>query len=111
MHLYIFSPAFLFCSDSSHLMRFQKAAALDAEEFSGINDEEMLAAVLEMSRREAELPGAAPLEDEPTSSPDTGFGDSDVHEVAYHADMLETDNKPPAGTGNCLKPERTESNI
>ncbi|XP_015232516.1 PREDICTED: ubiquitin carboxyl-terminal hydrolase 37 isoform X2 [Cyprinodon variegatus] len=85
--------------------RLEEAAALDAEEFSGINDEEMLAAVLEMSRREAELPEAAPLEDEPTSSPDTGFGDSDVHEVAYHADMLETDNKPPAGTDRTLKPE------
>ncbi|KAM4730868.1 ubiquitin carboxyl-terminal hydrolase 37 [Anableps anableps] len=66
-------------------------AAMDSAEFSGINDDEMLAAVLEMSRQEAGLPAAAPLEDEPTSSPDTGFGDSDVHDLAYHTELLETD--------------------
>ncbi|XP_054881582.1 ubiquitin carboxyl-terminal hydrolase 37-like isoform X1 [Poeciliopsis prolifica] len=72
------------------------AAAMDSTEFSGINDDEMLAAVLEMSRQEAGLPAAAPLEDEPTSSPDTGFGDSDVHDMAYHTELLETDSKQPA---------------
>ncbi|XP_023192973.1 ubiquitin carboxyl-terminal hydrolase 37 [Xiphophorus maculatus] len=72
------------------------AAAMDSTEFSGINDDEMLAAVLEMSRQEAGLPAAAPLEDEPTSSPDTGFGDSDVHDLAYHTELLETDSKQPA---------------
>uniref|UniRef100_A0A8C9VN37 Ubiquitin carboxyl-terminal hydrolase n=1 Tax=Scleropages formosus TaxID=113540 RepID=A0A8C9VN37_SCLFO len=44
-------------------------------EYNAINDDEMLAAVLEMSRQDATLSGAP--EDEPTSSPDTGFGDVD----------------------------------
>lgn len=70
---------------------------MDSTEFSGINDDEMLAAVLEMSRQEAGLPAAAPPEDEPTSSPDTGFGDSDVQDLAYHTELLETDSKQPAG--------------
>uniref|UniRef100_A0A8B9HX62 Ubiquitin carboxyl-terminal hydrolase n=1 Tax=Astyanax mexicanus TaxID=7994 RepID=A0A8B9HX62_ASTMX len=45
-------------------------------EFTGMNDDEMLAAVLEMSRQEAGVSG--PQDDEPTSSPDTGFGDADT---------------------------------
>uniref|UniRef100_A0A8C6VR04 Ubiquitin carboxyl-terminal hydrolase n=1 Tax=Nothobranchius furzeri TaxID=105023 RepID=A0A8C6VR04_NOTFU len=45
--------------------------------FDGINDDEMLAAVLELSPDDAGLSAPPTLEDEPTSSPDTGFGDSD----------------------------------
>lgn len=71
----------------------ERAAPLD--DFGGINDDEMLAAVLEMSRQEAGLTASTPLEDEPTSSPDTGFGDTDTHDLAYHADLLETDGKQP----------------
>ncbi|CAB1328389.1 unnamed protein product [Coregonus sp. 'balchen'] len=69
----------------------------DASDFNSINDEEMLAAVLEMSRQDAGLSCPAP-EDEPTSSPDTGFGDADpeAQERNYHADLLETDTKPSA---------------
>uniref|UniRef100_G3NDF4 Ubiquitin carboxyl-terminal hydrolase 37 n=1 Tax=Gasterosteus aculeatus aculeatus TaxID=481459 RepID=G3NDF4_GASAC len=64
--------------------------------FGGINDDEMLAAVLEMSRQEAGL-SAPPLpENEPSSSPDTGFGDTDAHDMAYHTDLLETESKPPS---------------
>ncbi|CAB1346722.1 unnamed protein product [Coregonus sp. 'balchen'] len=64
---------------------------------SDINDEEMLAVVLEMSRQDAGLSCPAP-EDEPTSSPDTGFGDADpdAQETNYHPDLLETDTKPSA---------------
>uniref|UniRef100_A0A8C9Z942 Ubiquitin carboxyl-terminal hydrolase n=1 Tax=Sander lucioperca TaxID=283035 RepID=A0A8C9Z942_SANLU len=65
-------------------------------DFSGINDDEMLAAVLEMSRQEAGLSAPPPMEDEPTSSPDTGFGDTDANDLAYHTDLLETDSKQPA---------------
>lgn len=57
----------------------------------------MLAAVLEMSRQEAGLTASTPLEDEATNSPDTGFGDTDTHDLAYHADLLETDSKQPTG--------------
>nr|XP_046218697.1 ubiquitin carboxyl-terminal hydrolase 37-like [Oncorhynchus gorbuscha]XP_046218698.1 ubiquitin carboxyl-terminal hydrolase 37-like [Oncorhynchus gorbuscha]XP_046218699.1 ubiquitin carboxyl-terminal hydrolase 37-like [Oncorhynchus gorbuscha] len=67
----------------------------DASDFNSINDEEMLAAVLEMSRQDAGLSCHAP-EDEPTSSPDTGFGDADAQEMNYRPDLLETDTKPSA---------------
>ncbi|KAM4558446.1 ubiquitin carboxyl-terminal hydrolase 37 isoform 2-T3 [Odontesthes bonariensis] len=74
----------------------ERGATMDSADFSGINDDEMLAAVLEMSRQEAALSAPATLEDEPTSSPDTGFGDSDVHDLAYRTDLVETDNKQSA---------------
>uniref|UniRef100_A0A9J7Y173 Ubiquitin carboxyl-terminal hydrolase n=1 Tax=Cyprinus carpio carpio TaxID=630221 RepID=A0A9J7Y173_CYPCA len=45
------------------------------EEKKLFNDDEMLAAVLEMSRHDTSLSGCP--DDEPTSSPDTGFGDGD----------------------------------
>uniref|UniRef100_A0A6Q2Y1U1 Ubiquitin carboxyl-terminal hydrolase n=1 Tax=Esox lucius TaxID=8010 RepID=A0A6Q2Y1U1_ESOLU len=66
----------------------------DAPDFNAINDEDMLAAVLEMSRQDAGLSCPAP-DDEPTSSPDTGFGDvdPDAQELNYHPDLLETDTK------------------
>uniref|UniRef100_A0A1A8KJI2 Ubiquitin carboxyl-terminal hydrolase n=2 Tax=Nothobranchius kuhntae TaxID=321403 RepID=A0A1A8KJI2_NOTKU len=72
----------------------EKAAVMDPAEFDGINDDEMLAAVLELSPDDAGLSAPPTLEDEPTSSPDTGFGDSDVHDLAYHTDLLETGKKP-----------------
>uniref|UniRef100_A0A8C7MAK3 Ubiquitin carboxyl-terminal hydrolase n=1 Tax=Oncorhynchus kisutch TaxID=8019 RepID=A0A8C7MAK3_ONCKI len=64
---------------------------------SDINDEAMLAVVLEMSCQDTGLSCPAP-EDEPTSSPDTGFGDTDpdTQEPNYHPDLLETDSKPSA---------------
>uniref|UniRef100_A0A8B9HZ47 Ubiquitin carboxyl-terminal hydrolase n=1 Tax=Astyanax mexicanus TaxID=7994 RepID=A0A8B9HZ47_ASTMX len=62
-------------------------------EFTGMNDDEMLAAVLEMSRQEAGVSG--PQDDEPTSSPDTGFGDADAQELTQHLDLLEGDK--PSG--------------
>ncbi|XP_029386445.1 ubiquitin carboxyl-terminal hydrolase 37 [Echeneis naucrates] len=74
----------------------ERGVTIDSADFSGINDEEMLAAVLEMSRQEAGLSAPPPMEDEPTSSPDTGFGDTDAHDLAYHTDLLETDSKKPA---------------
>ncbi|CAL8266200.1 unnamed protein product [Lota lota] len=67
-----------------------------ATEQTDFNDDEMLAAVLEMSRQEAALSAPPPMEDEPTSSPDTGFGDTDAHDLAYHTELLEADNKQPA---------------
>uniref|UniRef100_A0A8C8M8N8 Ubiquitin carboxyl-terminal hydrolase n=1 Tax=Oncorhynchus tshawytscha TaxID=74940 RepID=A0A8C8M8N8_ONCTS len=62
---------------------------------SDINDEAMLAVVLEMSCQDTGLSCPTP-EDEPTSSPDTGFGDADpdTQEPNYHPDLLETDSKP-----------------
>ncbi|XP_026151859.1 ubiquitin carboxyl-terminal hydrolase 37 isoform X2 [Mastacembelus armatus] len=87
-------------SDSEEELRrklcFQRAATLDPSDFGGINDDEMLAAVLEISRQEAGVPASPLLEDEPTSSPDTGFGDTDAHDLAYHTDLLEPESKQPA---------------
>uniref|UniRef100_A0A3P8S300 Ubiquitin carboxyl-terminal hydrolase n=1 Tax=Amphiprion percula TaxID=161767 RepID=A0A3P8S300_AMPPE len=74
----------------------ERGTTIDSADFGGINDDEMLAAVLEMSRQEAALSAPPPMEDEPTSSPDTGFGDTDAHDLAYHTDLLETDGKQPA---------------
>ncbi|XP_047456420.1 ubiquitin carboxyl-terminal hydrolase 37 isoform X2 [Mugil cephalus] len=88
--------------EDEHLEEQPRAAAVDPTEFCGLNDDEMLAAVLEMSRQEAGLSAPPPLEDEPTSSPDTGFGDTDAHDLAYHTDLLETDNKQPAGVLDSL---------
>uniref|UniRef100_A0A665W4I3 Ubiquitin carboxyl-terminal hydrolase n=1 Tax=Echeneis naucrates TaxID=173247 RepID=A0A665W4I3_ECHNA len=81
---------------SQSLNSSTRGVTIDSADFSGINDEEMLAAVLEMSRQEAGLSAPPPMEDEPTSSPDTGFGDTDAHDLAYHTDLLETDSKKPA---------------
>ncbi|XP_013873136.1 ubiquitin carboxyl-terminal hydrolase 37 isoform X2 [Austrofundulus limnaeus] len=74
--------------------RPEEGATLDPSEFSGINDDEMMAAVLEMSRQEAGLSAPPPLEDRPTSSPDTGFGDSDVQDPDSHTDLLDTEKQP-----------------
>ncbi|XP_061648252.1 ubiquitin carboxyl-terminal hydrolase 37 isoform X4 [Phyllopteryx taeniolatus] len=80
----------------------ERGVPMDPAEFSGINDEEMLEAVLELSRQEAGLTAPSPLNDEPTSSPDTGFGDTDAHELAYHTDLLDTDSKQPANVLDSL---------
>uniref|UniRef100_A0A9J8AV04 Ubiquitin carboxyl-terminal hydrolase n=1 Tax=Cyprinus carpio carpio TaxID=630221 RepID=A0A9J8AV04_CYPCA len=53
----------------------QHNAQVEHSEFNAVNDDEMLAAVLEMSRHDTSLSGCP--DDEPTSSPDTGFGDGD----------------------------------
>nr|XP_057938706.1 ubiquitin carboxyl-terminal hydrolase 37 [Doryrhamphus excisus]XP_057938707.1 ubiquitin carboxyl-terminal hydrolase 37 [Doryrhamphus excisus] len=71
----------------------ERGTSMDPPPFSGINDDEMLEAVLEISRQEAGI--SAPLEEEPTSSPDTGFGDTDAHDLAYHTELLDTDTKQP----------------
>ncbi|KAL2081526.1 hypothetical protein ACEWY4_023379 [Coilia grayii] len=60
----------------------------EQSDFGGISDDEMLAAVLEMSRQESLAP--APEED-PTSSPDTGFGDADGQDLTGHMDLMEAD--------------------
>lgn len=79
----------------------ERTAMMDSD--FNLNDDEMLAAVLEMSRQEAGLTGTGlsgagltGAEEEPTSSPDTGFGDTDVQDLVYHNELMETDNKPPA---------------
>ncbi|KAM3862486.1 ubiquitin carboxyl-terminal hydrolase 37 [Diretmus argenteus] len=74
----------------------ERGATMEPADFNGINDDEMLAAVLEMSHQEAALSAPPALEDGPTSSPDTGFGDADAHDLTYQTDLLDTDSKQPA---------------
>ncbi|KAM9365405.1 ubiquitin carboxyl-terminal hydrolase 37 isoform 2-T2 [Pholidichthys leucotaenia] len=71
----------------------ERGAALDPSDFGEVTDDDMLAAVLEMSRQEAELSAPLPLDDDPTSSPDTGFGDMDSHDLTYHTVLMETESK------------------
>lgn len=62
--------------------------------FNGINDEEILAAVLEVTREDTSM--SACHDDEPTNSPDTGFGDADSQDLTHHLDLLDGE-KQPAG--------------
>lgn len=81
--------------DSDDRPEERSVVVVESSDFSlnDVNDEEMLAAVLEMSRHEAGLP----LEEEPSSSPDTGFGDTEAaQDLVYHSDIMDTDNRPPA---------------
>ncbi|KAM9486231.1 ubiquitin carboxyl-terminal hydrolase 37 isoform 2-T2 [Clarias gariepinus] len=73
-------------TDDDRTEEVQQSSQMDQSEFTGMNDDEMLAAVLEMSRHDA-----GPNIDEPTSSPDTGFGDTDAQELTQHLDLLEGD--------------------
>uniref|UniRef100_A0A8C6TAC4 Ubiquitin carboxyl-terminal hydrolase n=1 Tax=Neogobius melanostomus TaxID=47308 RepID=A0A8C6TAC4_9GOBI len=81
--------------DSDERSEERTVVVVESSDFglNDVNDEEMLAAVLEMSRHEAGLP----LDEEPSSSPDTGFGDAEpAQDLVYHTDIMETDNRPPA---------------
>uniref|UniRef100_A0A9J8CZV1 Ubiquitin carboxyl-terminal hydrolase n=1 Tax=Cyprinus carpio carpio TaxID=630221 RepID=A0A9J8CZV1_CYPCA len=60
--------------------------------FNAVNDDEMLAAVLEMSRHDTSLSGCP--DDEPTSSPDTGFGDGDGQDLTHHLELLDAEKQP-----------------
>ncbi|XP_052004409.1 ubiquitin carboxyl-terminal hydrolase 37 [Xyrauchen texanus] len=59
-------------------------------EFNAINDDEMLAAVLEMSH---DTSLSACPDDEPNSSPDTGFGDADGQDLTPQLDLLDGDKQ------------------
>lgn len=73
-------------TDDDRTEELQQSSPMDQSEFTGMNDDEMLAAVLEMSRQDA-----GPSIDDPTSSPDTGFGDTDAQELTQHLELLEGD--------------------
>ncbi|XP_033877316.3 ubiquitin carboxyl-terminal hydrolase 37 isoform X1 [Acipenser ruthenus] len=63
-------------SEDDRTEKLPHSIQMEVSGFEGMNDEDVLAAVLEMSRQESALAGyPAPSEDEPTSSPDTGFGE------------------------------------
>ncbi|RMC18651.1 hypothetical protein DUI87_04547 [Hirundo rustica rustica] len=56
--------------------------------FDGMSEDELLAAVLEISKREASL-SLSHDEDKPTSSPDTGFGDDEIQELPENLEPME----------------------
>ncbi|KAF2978920.1 hypothetical protein EK904_008530 [Melospiza melodia maxima] len=56
--------------------------------FDGMSEDELLAAVLEISKREASL-SLSHDEDKPTSSPDTGFGDDEIQELPENLESME----------------------
>uniref|UniRef100_A0A672RCI7 Ubiquitin carboxyl-terminal hydrolase n=1 Tax=Sinocyclocheilus grahami TaxID=75366 RepID=A0A672RCI7_SINGR len=68
-------------SEEELVRKVQHNAQVEHSEFNTINDDEMLAAVLEMSRHDTSP------DDEPTSSPDTGFGDADGQDLTHHLDL------------------------
>uniref|UniRef100_A0A6I8RFJ0 Ubiquitin carboxyl-terminal hydrolase n=1 Tax=Xenopus tropicalis TaxID=8364 RepID=A0A6I8RFJ0_XENTR len=58
--------------------------------FDEMNDDELVAAVLEMSKKETSLSESHDDEDKLSSSPDTGFGgDDDVQEIAENHEPME----------------------
>ncbi|OBS76486.1 hypothetical protein A6R68_17067, partial [Neotoma lepida] len=64
---------------------------LENSGFDRMSEEEVLAAVLEISRREASPVLSHEDDDKPTSSPDTGFSEDDVQEMPENPDAMETE--------------------
>lgn len=62
--------------------------------FDGMNEDELFAAVLEISKKEASL-SLSHEEDKPTNSPDTGFGDDEMQELPENLEPMDTE-KPKA---------------
>ncbi|XP_042619161.1 ubiquitin carboxyl-terminal hydrolase 37-like isoform X1 [Cyprinus carpio] len=79
-------------SEDDRTEEVQHNAQVEHSEFNAINDDEMLAAVLEMSRHDTSLSGCP--DDEPTSSPDTGFGDADGQDLTHHLELLDGEKQP-----------------
>ncbi|XP_078184669.1 ubiquitin carboxyl-terminal hydrolase 37 isoform X5 [Callithrix jacchus] len=65
--------------------------------FDRMSEEELLAAVLEISKREASPSPSHEDDDKPTSSPDTGFAEDDIQEMPENPDTMETE-KPKTMT-------------
>ncbi|XP_069472945.1 ubiquitin carboxyl-terminal hydrolase 37 isoform X2 [Ambystoma mexicanum] len=75
----------------------QKPSGNTEPAYDGMSEEELLATVLEMSKRETSLSMGHDEEYKPTSSPDTGFGEDEVQDIADHAESLEAE-KPKSGS-------------
>ncbi|XP_074857604.1 ubiquitin carboxyl-terminal hydrolase 37 [Carettochelys insculpta] len=71
-----------------------KSSDLGNAGFDGMSEDELLAAVLEISKREASFSGSHD-EDKPTSSPDTGFGEDEMQELPEDMHSAEME-KPKA---------------
>ncbi|XP_044793728.1 ubiquitin carboxyl-terminal hydrolase 37 isoform X3 [Bubalus kerabau] len=64
---------------------------LENSGFDGMSEEELLAAVLEISKREASPSLSHEDDEKPTSSPDTGFAEDDIQEMPENPDSVETE--------------------
>uniref|UniRef100_A0A3Q2IK66 Ubiquitin carboxyl-terminal hydrolase 37 n=1 Tax=Equus caballus TaxID=9796 RepID=A0A3Q2IK66_HORSE len=64
---------------------------LENSGFDGMSEEELLAAVLEISKRESSPSLSHEDDDKPTSSPDTGFAEDDIQEMPENPDPVETE--------------------
>lgn len=62
-----------------------------------MSEEELLAAVLEISKRETSPSLSHEDDDKPTSSPDTGFAEDDIQEIPENPDSVEIE-KPKTVT-------------
>ena len=58
-----------------------------------MSEEELLAAVLEISKREASPSLSHEDDEKPTSSPDTGFAEDDIQEMPENPDSVETEKE------------------
>lgn len=90
------------------LFCLQQRTAIDSADFIGISDDKMLEAVLELSQEEAGALDQPPLEDEPTSSPDTGFGDTEAHDLASNTNLLEPDTRQSTGSVEVCLPRHMQ---
>ncbi|XP_048200716.1 ubiquitin carboxyl-terminal hydrolase 37 isoform X2 [Perognathus longimembris pacificus] len=70
---------------------------LENSGFDRMSEEELLAAVLEISKREASPTPSHDDDDKPTNSPDTGFAEDEVQELPENPDIVETE-KPKTVT-------------
>ncbi|XP_067843073.1 ubiquitin carboxyl-terminal hydrolase 37 isoform X2 [Heptranchias perlo] len=70
----------------------ERPAPVMDSSFDSMSEDELLAAVLEISKREASLPlGGDEEREKPTSSPDTGFGDDEAQESLEQPEATETE--------------------
>ncbi|XP_028847900.1 ubiquitin carboxyl-terminal hydrolase 37 [Denticeps clupeoides] len=78
-------------ADDERPEEVQQNVLVEQSDFNTVSDDDMLAAVLEMSRNDPELNGTS--EDKSTSSPDTGFGDTDGQDLTSHMDLMDGDRQ------------------
>ncbi|XP_060049876.1 ubiquitin carboxyl-terminal hydrolase 37 isoform X2 [Erinaceus europaeus] len=64
---------------------------LENSGFDGMSEEELLAAVLEISKRETSPSLSHDDDDKPTSSPDTGFAEDDIQEMPENPEPMDID--------------------
>ncbi|XP_070314736.1 ubiquitin carboxyl-terminal hydrolase 37 isoform X3 [Odocoileus virginianus] len=77
--------------DSKSCRMEPEKSELEHSGFDGMSEEELLAAVLEISKREASPSLSHEDDDKPTSSPDTGFAEDDIQEMPENPDSVETE--------------------